>query len=181
MSQFKFSHQKQPTVRSHQPAGRSMTHESRLSAFESAKAPIIVSSAYHCTVMPSKRATWSLVLVLILLAVFIYKRWQEPLKKEAFDRHPSHIYYTKHAVCRMDCRHITKAEILEIMQRGIINFNKTHPNDKPCPTFALQGETSDGDKIRVIFAQCADETKVVTCYDLEKDFECHCPGDENKN
>jgi hypothetical protein len=29
----------------------------------------------------------------------------------------------------------------------------------------------------VVFAQCDDETKVVTCYNLEEDFDCHCPGD----
>jgi hypothetical protein len=32
----------------------------------------------------------------------------------------------------------------------------------------------------VIFAQCRKETKVVTCYNLQQDFECDCPGDENK-
>ena len=131
--------------------------------------------------MKPKQATYSLIIVLVLLFVFIYKRWQEPVRKEIFDRHPSHVYYTKHALCRMDCRHISKNEIEEIMRNGIINFNKSDRNDRPCPTFALQGETIEGDKLRVIFAQCSDETKIVTCYNLEKDFECHCPGDENKN
>jgi hypothetical protein len=131
--------------------------------------------------MKSKQATYSLIIVLILLFVFIYKRWQEPARREAFDRHPSHLYYTKHALCRMDCRHISREDIDEIMQKGIINFNKSDRSDRPCPTFALQGVTNEGEKIRVIFAQCTDETKVVTCYNLEEDFECHCPGDENKN
>jgi hypothetical protein len=126
--------------------------------------------------MKAKRATYSLLLVLILLIVFIYKRWQEPVRREAFDRHPVHLYYTKHALCRMDCRHISREDIKEIMEKGIINFNKSNRYDRPCPTFALQGETDDGEKIRVIFAQCSDETKVVTCYNLEEDFECHCPS-----
>jgi hypothetical protein len=123
------------------------------------------------------RATLSLIIVLLLLFVFIYKRWQEPVRHEAFDRHPAHLYYTKHALCRMDCRHISKEEINEIMQKGIINFNKTHLHDQPCPTFALQGQVTSGEKIFVVFAQCSDETKVVTCYNLEHDFECHCAGD----
>ena len=131
--------------------------------------------------MKPKLATYTLIFVLLLLLVSIYKRWQEPTRHEAFDRHPSHLYYTKHALCRMDCRHISREDIGEIMQKGIINFNKSDRRDRPCPTFALQGETDDGEKIRVIFAQCADETKVITCYNLEQDFECHCPGDENKN
>lgn len=122
-----------------------------------------------------------MIFVLILLFVFIYKRWQEPVRKEAFDRTPSHLYYTKHALCRMDCRHISKEDIKEIMKKGIINFNKSNRRDRPCPTFALQGETNDGEKLRVVFAQCDDETKVVTCYNLEEDFECHCPGDPSTN
>ena len=81
----------------------------------------------------------------------------------------------------MDCRHISKEDIAEIMDKGIINFNKSNKADRPCPTFALQGETNEGEKIRVIFAQCSDETKIITCYNLQEDFECHCPGDENKN
>jgi hypothetical protein len=131
--------------------------------------------------MKKSRATLSMIFVLILLFVFIYKRWQEPVRKEAFDRTPSHLYYTKHALCRMECRQISKEDIKEIMKKGIINFNRSNRRDRPCPTFALQGETSDGEKLRVIFAQCDDETKVVTCYNLEEDFDCHCPGDENKN
>ncbi|MBO9682452.1 MAG: DUF4258 domain-containing protein [Flavisolibacter sp.] len=131
--------------------------------------------------MKKSRATLSMIFVLILLFVFIYKRWQEPVRKEAFDRTPSHLYYTKHALCRMECRQISKEDIKEIMKKGIINFNRSNRRDRPCPTFALQGETSDGEKLRVIFAQCDNETKVVTCYNLEEDFDCHCPGDENKN
>jgi len=131
--------------------------------------------------MRKSRATLSMIFVLILLFVFIYKRWQEPARREAFDRTPSHLYYTKHALCRMDCRHISKEDIKEIMRKGIINFNRSNRRDRPCPTFALQGETNDGEKLRVIFAQCNEETKVVTCYNLEEDFDCHCPGDENKN
>jgi len=130
--------------------------------------------------MRRSRATLSMIFVLILLFVFIYKRWQEPVRKEAFDRTPSHLYYTKHALCRMDCRQISKEDIKDIMRKGIINFNRSNRRDRPCPTFALQGETSDGEKLRVIFAQCNDETKVVTCYNLEEEFDCHCPGDENK-
>lgn len=131
--------------------------------------------------MKSSRATLSMIFVLILLLVFVYKRWQEPVRKEAFDRTPSHLIYTKHALCRMDCRKISKQDIKEIMKKGIINFNRSNRRDRPCPTFALQGETSDGEKLRVIFAQCVDETKVVTCYNLEEDFDCQCPGDPLPN
>jgi hypothetical protein len=127
--------------------------------------------------MKSKNVIFSLCLVIVVLALLVVRMRHEPGAKEAFDRRPSKVYYTKHALCRMDCRFIRKEDIREIMQKGIINFNKSDRNDKPCPTFALQGETEDGEKLRVIFAQCDDETKVVTCYNLNEDFECHCPGD----
>jgi hypothetical protein len=127
--------------------------------------------------MKRGRATISLILVLLLLAVFVYKRWQEPQRRELFDRTPERLLFTRHAQCRMDCRHISKEDIEEIMDKGVINLNKSRRNDRPCPTFALQGETSDHEKIRVIFAQCRNETKVVTCYNLEEEFDCHCPGE----
>lgn len=131
--------------------------------------------------MKSRNATFSLFIIFIFLLIFLLKRWKEPIAKEAFNRHPSSVIYTKHALCRMDCRHISKEEIKEIMEMGIINFNKSNKTDKPCPTFAMQGRTGSGENIRVIFGQCDAETKVITCYNLEEDFECHCPRDENKN
>jgi hypothetical protein len=130
--------------------------------------------------MKPKQATFTLILVLLVLLVFIYKRWREPERKEVFDRTPSALTYTRHALCRMDCRQISKKDIQEIMKKGIINYNRSNRRDRPCPTFALQGRTSDGERLRVIFAQCPTETKVVTCYNLDEDFECYCPGDENK-
>ena len=77
----------------------------------------------------------------------------------------------------MDCRDISKEDIDEIMEKGIINFSMSNRSDRPCPTFAVQGETSDGEKLRVIFAQCLKETKVVTCYNLKENPVCDCPGD----
>lgn len=136
-------------------------------------------------IMKSKRVNYTLLVVVLLLVVFVLVRKLEPVRKEAFDRDPDQLVYTRHARCRMDCRHISEADIREIMDKGVINLNRSNRRDRPCPTFAVQGETSDGQKIRVIFAQCEKETKVVTCYNLQEDFECHCPGDpapkERKN
>jgi hypothetical protein len=131
--------------------------------------------------MKPARVIFSLLIVIGFFVVFILKRWKEPPQREAFDRHPATVHYTRHALCRMDCRHISKDEIAEIMEKGSINFNKSNRNDSPCPTFALQGRTTSGENIRVVFAQCPAETKVITCYNLEEEFACHCPGDEKKN
>src|SRR4029079_15031731 len=102
-----------------------------------------------------------------------------------FDRRISYIEYTKHAKCRMDCRHITQAEVEDIMQHGNINYRKSDVNDKPCPVYALEGLSSTNEKLRVVFAQCDYKTKVVTVIDLDKTWTCDCPGDDenygNKN
>lgn len=120
-----------------------------------------------------------LILVLAFL-VFLIRRWNEPERKEAFDRKPASVMYTKHAFCRMECTQISKSEVEEIMQNGIINFSKSNRSAAPCPVFALQGRTSSGENIRVIFAQCRAETKVLTCYNLKEEFSCYCPVDDNK-
>lgn len=130
--------------------------------------------------MKNRSVVVSIILLIALFLIFLIRRWNEPAPKEAFDRHPTSLSFTKHARCRMDCRHISEEEIREIMGKGIINFNHSNKRDRPCPTFALQGRTTSGESIRVIFAQCPTETKVVTCYNLEEDFECSCPGDEKK-
>ena len=139
--------------------------------------------------MKSKK-TASLILLIIALAFLFLNKWkgleqhsdaQSSLRQRGFDRRISTLQYTQHARCRMDCRHISQNDINDIMLNGEINYAKTDVNDQPCPTYALQGYSNDGQHLRVIFAQCETKTKVITCYDLEKDFECHCPGDDKKN
>lgn len=139
--------------------------------------------------MQSKKAGFLFLLILALAVLFITK-WKDvqqqsdteyTVRQRGFDRRISTLEYTKHALCRMDCRHISKSDVNDIMRNGEINYAKTELDDKPCPTYALQGYSNDGQLLRVIFAQCDNKTKVVTCYDLEKEFECHCPGDEKKN
>jgi hypothetical protein len=120
------------------------------------------------------------LLLAVVFFVFLIRRWNEPVRKEAFDRTRSSLTYSKHALCRMDCRHISKQEVEEIIARGIINFNKSNRRANPCPIFALQGRTSGGEKIRVIVTQCPSETRVITCYNMEEDFYCDCPGDAKK-
>jgi hypothetical protein len=139
--------------------------------------------------MQSKKSGFIFLLILALAVLFISK-WkglqeeagiEHSVRKKGFDRRTSTLEYTGHARCRMDCRHISQNDINDIMLTGEINYARSDVNDNPCPTYALQGYTNDGQHLRVIFAQCATKTKVVTCYDLEKDFECYCPGDEKKN
>ena len=103
-----------------------------------------------------------------------------PDRNRGFDRRISYLEYTKHAKCRMDCRHISQAEVEQIMREGTINYKKSDVNARPCPTYALEGVTSDNQRVRIVFAQCDNTSKVVTTIDLGTNWECHCPGDDEK-
>lgn len=128
--------------------------------------------------MKSRNVIFSLLLILALLAfAFVKMRLWEPHRRLTFNRNPSRIEYARHALCRMDCRHISANDITEILKKGEINFAKSDLKDRPCPTFAVQGLTLKGENIRVIFAQCGTVDKVITCYNLNEKFNCNCPGD----
>lgn len=98
-------------------------------------------------------------------------------RNRGFDRRVSYLEYTKHARCRMECRDITQAEVQDVMKKGAVNYRKSNVKGHPCPTYAVEGYTPDQQHVRIVFAQCDQSTKVVTCIDLEKEWQCHCPGD----
>lgn len=101
-------------------------------------------------------------------------------RNRGFDRRTAYLEYTQHATCRMDCRQITQSEVQDIMREGAINYRKSNAKGSPCPTYAVEGYTDDKQHVRIVFAQCDNTTKVVTCIDLDKEWKCHCPGDDNK-
>jgi hypothetical protein len=80
---------------------------------------------------------------------------------------------TRHARCRMDCRHISSAEVDEVLREGTRDPARTR-TDGPCPSHALEDHMADGRELRVVFAECADETRVVTVIDLDRDWDCAC-------
>ncbi len=101
-------------------------------------------------------------------------------RDRGFDRRISYLKYSNHAKCRMQCRKISQAEVEEIMKDGKINYNKSELQNARCPRYALEGITSDNQRVRIVYAQCNESTTVVTVIDLETDFACHCPGDDDK-
>ena len=74
----------------------------------------------------------------------------------------------------MACRQIDESEILEIKEDGKVNDEKSEPNSKPDPKFAVEGITHDKQHVRVVFAQTSNSLVVVTCIDLDTDYTCHC-------
>jgi hypothetical protein len=76
----------------------------------------------------------------------------------------------------MDCRHITQAEVKDILQNGTINYSKSDIGNNPeCRRkYAVEGKTNDGQRVRIIFAPCQTEVTVVTVIDLGKEWACDC-------
>lgn len=101
-------------------------------------------------------------------------------RDRGFDRRTSYLEYSNHAKCRMQCRHISQAEVEEIMREGKINYNKSDLQNARCPRYAIEGVTKDDQEVRIVFAQCNEKTVVVTVIDLETDYKCDCPGDDKK-
>lgn len=99
-----------------------------------------------------------------------------PVRDIGFDRlrKGSKLIYTKHARCRMACRHIEESEVQEILEKGVINNRKSEPAARPDPKYALEGRTRDGQQVRIIFAPTARGIVVVTVIDLDKNWTCDC-------
>ena len=124
---------------------------------------------------PAKRF---IVVILIALLFFLLYRSGYLTRKqssEALDRNPAQLVYTKHARCRMDCRMITEDEVRQILREGRINHQKSNQGHKPEPQFALEGNTADGQDVRIVFAVSPGKAVVVTVIDLKKEWPCHCP------
>ncbi|MBS1622868.1 MAG: DUF4258 domain-containing protein [Bacteroidetes bacterium] len=85
------------------------------------------------------------------------------------------LIYTKHARCRMACRHITEADIREVLREGHVNEAKSKQEPGRCPAYAIEDErNSDHVRLRIVFAKCETEVKVVTCIDRDDEFAFDC-------
>jgi hypothetical protein len=139
--------------------------------------------------MKNKKVLPYLLLIVIVIAVLLLKNCgkqkssnnpptTETKKQRGLNRNPAAINYSKHAKCRMACRHIDEQEVKDILQKGNINYKKSELNGEDCKKkYALEGLTKDNQRVRIIFAPCQDELTVVTCIDLNTDWECVCNGE----
>lgn len=89
------------------------------------------------------------------------------------DRSPEHLIYTKHARCRMECRHIDESEVQEILKAGVINYKKVEADGRG-KSYPLEGFTHDKQHVRIVFAPKRNDLVVVTVIDLEHDWPCDC-------
>jgi hypothetical protein len=92
---------------------------------------------------------------------------------EPIDRKTTHIIYSRHARCRMDCRHIDESEVKEVLEKGEINYNKIEEDEKG-KSYPLEAVTHDGQHVRIVFAPHENELVVVTVIDLDREWQCNC-------
>jgi hypothetical protein len=92
---------------------------------------------------------------------------------EPFDRHTTHLIYSKHARCRMECRHIDESEVKEVLEEGKLNTNKIEASDKG-KSYPLEGITHDKQHVRIVVAPKNESLVVVTVIDLDHDWPCDC-------
>jgi hypothetical protein len=144
-----------------------------------------------------------LIIIILGIALFFIKKGQdkkEPVPKprvttpdkpkdpasnstdrdKGFDRRVSYLDYSNHAKCRMQCRKISQSEVEEIMRDGKINYAKSDLKNARCPRYAVEGVTRDDQRVRIVYAQCNEKTTVVTVIDLGTNWNCDCPGDDDK-
>ncbi|HSQ44749.1 MAG TPA: DUF4258 domain-containing protein [Ginsengibacter sp.] len=123
-----------------------------------------------------------LLLIVIVAALLIikflafYKQDHTALNHSNNDsfRNTTHLILTKHAKCRMDCRHITEQEIKEIIREGKVNYAKSGPGSKGDETYALEGYSDERQHLRIVVAPEHDGLVVITCIDLDKEWACNC-------
>jgi len=90
-----------------------------------------------------------------------------------FNRNITHLIFSKHAKCRMDCRNIDESEVREILKNGKINRQKIQA-DKRGMTYPVEGFTHDKQHVRIVFAPKDDALIVVTVIDLDTEWKCDC-------
>ena len=95
-------------------------------------------------------------------------------ERDGLNRDIKQIIYTRHAKCRMDCRMIDVSEVQEILLKGSINYQKSDLRSRPDPKYALEGNTHDGQHVRIVFAESPRGPVVITVIDLDKEWSCNC-------
>lgn len=127
--------------------------------------------------MKKKKLSSIIVIALGVLSYFFSTQSGRPVEQKANQAKVNslNIALTKHARCRMDCRQIDMSEIKLALSDGSINHRKSEPNKKPCPVFAREVYSQkDKQRIRVVSADCKNESTIITVIDLSRDHQCFC-------
>ena len=122
------------------------------------------------------RRTWYPYLALLLaICFFVWVKYHQQGNKttEHVAVNASAITYSKHARCRMDCRHITAEEVQDVLANGRLDESRTRTTNEGT-SYAMEGTTLDEQHVRIVYSPHSSETVIVTVIDLDKDWPCNC-------
>jgi hypothetical protein len=112
---------------------------------------------------------------LVVSILFKGKSCQMPSSAKLDELSYQKLEFTQHGICRMTCRGITEAEIRDVLKTGKINYDKSEVHAAPCGTYAVEGNTADGQHVRIVIADCDTVSRVVTAIDLKMENDsCDC-------
>jgi Domain of unknown function (DUF4258) len=126
--------------------------------------------------MQRRITIYSVILIIVIIGMWLLKE-QGCLSStpgEILYRDTSHLILTDHARCRMDCRHINRKELKEIITKGEVNYAKSGRSSKGDETYALEGYSDEHQHLRVVVSPEDDGLVVITCIDLDKEWPCNC-------
>ena len=87
----------------------------------------------------------------------------------------SDLLYSPHAVCVMNCRKISKKDVVEIIKNGDVNFDESNIHNTACPSYAIDGSPAPGRNFRIIITTVDSVAEVETAIDLNaKKDSCLC-------
>jgi hypothetical protein len=82
-------------------------------------------------------------------------------------------------------RHITPAQVRATLASGRVNLLKSELDASPCAKLVVDGAVpgsyegvAETKHAQVVLSACPRDTNVVTVIDTDRDWECHCPGDD---
>ena len=75
----------------------------------------------------------------------------------------------------MQCMDLNIKSIELLFSKGIILFNQSSRNRKPCPVFTIQGVAMTDKTIRMRIEQCSTQTMILDIYPVNNEGkECLC-------
>lgn len=115
------------------------------------------------------------VIVLIIVAISLGRnKVSISSGNDDLFRNIHRLILTKHAKCRMDCRHITEEEIKDVIHEGNVNYSRSGRGNKGDDTYALEGYSNEHQHLRIVVAPENDGLVVITCIDLDHEWPCNC-------
>ncbi len=113
----------------------------------------------------------------LLIVNFVYKGkgCQMPNSAKMEELSWQKLQYTPHSGASKPCRNITEADIKQVLKNGKVNYSMSDVRHKPYSSYAVEGLSALGRKLRIMIDDVDTISKVTFTIDLssEKDT-CDC-------